>query len=110
MSEHRDLEDLSALVTGATSGIGKAAAENLGRHGAEIVVHGRRRSASKIVKNRLHLDLISDTCDAETKPAVHGRPQALRSAGRQVPLDDPRRHRWERVRFDRRVDPEAMTV
>src|SRR3984893_15143627 len=41
MNDQRDLEGLSALVTGATSGIGKAAAEELGRHGAEIVVHGR---------------------------------------------------------------------
>src|SRR5580693_5779874 len=41
MNEQRDLEGLSALVTGATSGIGRAAAEELGRHGAEIVVHGR---------------------------------------------------------------------
>src|SRR5690349_10935163 len=41
MNGQRDLEGLSALVTGATSGIGEAAAEELGRHGAEIVVHGR---------------------------------------------------------------------
>ena len=41
MSEQRDLEDLSALVTGATSGIGRATAEELGRHGAEVIVHGR---------------------------------------------------------------------
>src|SRR6266851_2107748 len=41
MNGQRDLEGLSALVTGATSGIGKAAAEELGRQGAEIVVHGR---------------------------------------------------------------------
>src|SRR5579862_8186209 len=41
MSDQRDLEGLSALVTGATSGIGRATAEELGRHGAEIVVHGR---------------------------------------------------------------------
>src|SRR6201982_2860842 len=40
-NDQRDLEGLSALVTGATSGIGRAAAEELGRHGAEIVVHGR---------------------------------------------------------------------
>ena len=32
---------MSALVTGATSGIGKAAAEALGRLGAEVIVHGR---------------------------------------------------------------------
>jgi NAD(P)-dependent dehydrogenase (short-subunit alcohol dehydrogenase family) len=41
MNDQRDLEGLSALITGATSGIGRAAAEELGRHGAEIVVHGR---------------------------------------------------------------------
>jgi len=41
MNEQPDLEGIIALVTGATSGIGKAAVEELGRHGAEIVVHGR---------------------------------------------------------------------
>jgi NAD(P)-dependent dehydrogenase (short-subunit alcohol dehydrogenase family) len=41
MNEQRDLEGLGALVTGATSGIGRAAAEELGRQGAEVVVHGR---------------------------------------------------------------------
>jgi len=41
MDEQRDLDGIVALVTGATSGIGRAAAEELGRHGAEIVVHGR---------------------------------------------------------------------
>ena len=41
MNEQRDLDGIVALVTGATSGIGRAAAEELGRHGAEIVVHGR---------------------------------------------------------------------
>jgi len=41
MSDRRDLEGLSALVTGATSGIGRAIAEELGQRGAEVVVHGR---------------------------------------------------------------------
>lgn len=36
MNQQRDLEGISALVTGASSGIGRAAAEELGRHGAEV--------------------------------------------------------------------------
>ena len=41
MNGQRDLEGIVALVTGATSGIGRAAAEELGRHGAELIVHGQ---------------------------------------------------------------------
>jgi len=49
MDEMRDLEGLSALVTGATSGIGQAVAAELGRHGAEVIVHGRDASRGEAV-------------------------------------------------------------
>ena len=39
--QHRDLDGQKALVTGATSGIGRAIALQLARNGAEIIVHGR---------------------------------------------------------------------
>ena len=48
MDSQRDLEGMSALVTGATSGIGKAVAEVLGRLGAEVIVHGRDVSRGEI--------------------------------------------------------------
>ena len=49
----RDLQGLSALVTGATSGIGKAVAQELARQGAEVVVHGRDVSRGQAVADEI---------------------------------------------------------
>jgi NAD(P)-dependent dehydrogenase (short-subunit alcohol dehydrogenase family) len=49
MSGQRDLEGLGALVTGATSGIGRAAAEALARQGADVIVHGRDAARGEAV-------------------------------------------------------------
>jgi len=39
--QQRDLHGLRALITGATSGLGRAIAFQLARDGADVTVHGR---------------------------------------------------------------------
>jgi len=53
MNSRRELEGMTALVTGATSGIGKAVAEALGRIGAEVIVHGRDVRRGGVVVDRI---------------------------------------------------------
>ena len=55
----KDLTGTTALVTGSTSGIGRAAALSLGRLGADVVVHGRDAGAGERLVDEL-ADLGSD--------------------------------------------------
>jgi NAD(P)-dependent dehydrogenase (short-subunit alcohol dehydrogenase family) len=55
-NNHNNLEGQKALVTGATSGIGRAIALRLGRDGAEVVVHGRDRERGQEVVDAISAD------------------------------------------------------
>jgi hypothetical protein len=50
---HQDCTGRTALVTGSTNGIGRAAALALGRLGADVVVHGRDATAGREVVQAL---------------------------------------------------------
>jgi len=50
---HRDLTGTTALVTGATSGVGREVALALGRLGARVLVHGRDRDRGEAVADEL---------------------------------------------------------
>lgn len=55
-NHHNDLQGQTALVTGATSGIGRAIALQLGRDGAEVVVHGRDPARGRDVVDAIAAD------------------------------------------------------
>ncbi|HSN14057.1 MAG TPA: SDR family NAD(P)-dependent oxidoreductase, partial [Anaeromyxobacteraceae bacterium] len=64
------LQDTTALVTGATSGIGLACAEALVRAGARVVAAGRRADRLHALAARLGAALHPLTLDVRDKAAV----------------------------------------
>lgn len=80
-----DVRGRVALVTGASSGIGRATAIALARGGAEVLVHGRDRSRSAEVARLVDgVALLGDLSDAGAADdlvaraiAVHGRVDLL---------------------------------
>jgi 2-amino-4-hydroxy-6-hydroxymethyldihydropteridine diphosphokinase len=51
--QNRELAGLRALVTGSTSGIGRAVALELAAGGADVIVHGRRAAPAKEVADQI---------------------------------------------------------
>ena len=56
MGKEKHLAGLSALITGATSGIGRAIAEEFGRQGADVIVHGRDAARGRTVVDAIAAD------------------------------------------------------
>ena len=51
-TQQRDLAGLKALVTGATSGLGRVIALQLARDGADVIVHGRDAATRGACRHR----------------------------------------------------------
>ncbi|MEW2162596.1 SDR family oxidoreductase [Streptomyces sp. NPDC007084] len=71
MSTSTALRGSTALVTGATSGIGKAIARNLAGQGAAVVLHGRDQERGEALAKEIEADgatarfIAADLADAE---------------------------------------------
>jgi hypothetical protein len=75
-----DLTGTTALVTGSTSGIGRAAARSLARLGADVVVHGRDTEAGENVV----AELASEGSDARFVEADFADVDAVRGLAETV--------------------------
>src|ERR1700682_1225102 len=94
VTQQRDLHGLKALVTGATSGLGRAIAFQLARDGADVTVHGRDAGRGvqtveeiQLQGGRAHFvaaDLADETSIARSAKEVGTSDILVRTAGCSV--------------------------
>jgi len=108
----------TALVTGASSGIGQGAAERLAAEGATVVLVGRRRDALEATAERLDgtgivapLDVASSAAVGEAMPALlerHGAPDVVVHAAGQTVVGAA--HELSDEDWDRQMDVNLRSI
>ena len=81
-----DLSGKTALVTGATGGIGGEIAKALHKQGATVVLSGTRAEALESLKNELGSRVFTATCNLSDKESVEGLVKAAEVAA-GAPID-----------------------
>lgn len=77
MSNLFDLTGKVALITGSSKGIGKAIAEEMARHGAQVVISSRKADVCQTVADSINSELTDQPGGAISIPAHVGQKEAL---------------------------------
>ncbi len=72
-----DLSGKVAVVTGSTKGIGRAIAEQMARHGADVVISSRKADACIEVAEAINADLAGEAGRAVPIPCHIGHKEQL---------------------------------
>lgn len=87
--ESNELKGHTSVITGSSSGIGRAIALELARHGAKVILHGREKSSEKLQETAEQIRSLGNECDIFF--ADLGESQAIPRLVDQV---------WEKHRVD----------